>query len=322
MSEEQLQGNREFRYVFGPVPSRRLGRSLGVDVVPHKTCTYDCVYCQVGRTTAKSVARKPYVPLRAVVAEIKRKLDAGADPDYVTISGSGEPTLYADVGDLIRAIKALTDTPVAVITNGSLLWMPEVRDALLPADLVVPSLDAGTAASFRTVNRPHGQVDFDQMVEGLVEFRETFAKQLWLEIFLLRGVNDSADEVRELVRHARRIRPDRIQLNTVARPPAESSAQPVAEERLESLAALFVPRAEIIADFSGIHDQAEFSATRDEVLDLVRRRPCSLEDVARGLRIHQHEAAKHIDRLLQESRIRTESRSGVVFFLATDTSRG
>ncbi|MBN2311886.1 MAG: radical SAM protein [Candidatus Hydrogenedentes bacterium] len=309
-----------FKYVFGPVPSRRLGRSLGVDLVPCKTCSYDCVYCQVGRTTVKTVERKEYVPYEAVLAEIQRKLDGGAAPDYVTMSGSGEPTLFAKLGALIRAVKAMTDTPVAVITNGSLLWMPEVRAELLDADLVVPSLDAGTPAMFERANRPHPDLRFEQMVDGLIAFREAFPKAIWLEVFLLGGCTD--DEVRALAGYARRIRPDRVQLNTVARPPAESDARPVPQADLERYAAYFEPPGEVIADFTGVHDQQQFAASREEVLDLLRRRPCSLEDVAQGLRIHRHEAAKHIQHLQEEALIRAQIRGDVTFFVAEDVPRG
>jgi len=146
------------QYIYGPVPSRRLGRSLGVDLVPFKTCTFDCVYCQLGRTTNRTMERKEWVPLEPVLTQLEAKLDL--KPDYITLAGSGEPTLYSKMSELIIRIKELTDVPVAVLTNGSLLWIPEVRDALLSADLVVPSLDAGSSELFRYVNRPHTNIEF------------------------------------------------------------------------------------------------------------------------------------------------------------------
>ena len=329
-----------FRYVFGPVPSRRLGRSLGVDVVPHKTCTYDCVYCQVGRTTAHTLERKVYVPRDAVVAEVKRKLEESGDPNYVTFSGSGEPTLYSELGALIADIKALTSAPVAVITNGSLLWMPEVRDALLGADVVVPSLDAGTAATFDRVNRPHPGVSFEQVVEGLVAFRasqhakrracrkkenedvflgEVFSNQLWLEVFLLGNVENLDAEVTELVRHAERIRPDRIQLNTVARPPADSDAVPVSKAELERYAERFGPSAEVIATFAGPGPDEMASDSRAEIVEWLERRPSTIEDIALGLGIRRDLAGRLLQSLLDESRIRSETRNGQEFYLADKT---
>ncbi|NQT19895.1 MAG: radical SAM protein, partial [Planctomycetes bacterium] len=154
------------KYIFGPVPSRRLGRSLGVDVVPLKTCSYDCIYCQLGNTTCKTVERKEWVPLDDVVLELKDRLSSR--PDYITLSGSGEPTLYSRVAELIDRIKVMTDVPVAVLTNGSLLWQEEVRRQLMKADLVIPSLDAGDEVMFRLVNRPHEDVSFERMLAGLV----------------------------------------------------------------------------------------------------------------------------------------------------------
>ncbi|MBN2512679.1 MAG: radical SAM protein, partial [Sedimentisphaerales bacterium] len=152
-------------YIFGPVPSRRLGRSLGVDLVPFKTCSYDCIYCQLGRTTNKTLERKEWLPLAEITDQLKQKLYL--KPDYITLSGSGEPTLFSRCRDLIGKIKESTDVPVAVLTNGSLLWMPEVRESLLEADLVIPSLDAGSERLFQYVNRPHPDISFDKMLEGL-----------------------------------------------------------------------------------------------------------------------------------------------------------
>ncbi|MCD6287955.1 MAG: radical SAM protein, partial [Candidatus Hydrogenedentes bacterium] len=217
-------------YVFGPVPSRRLGRSLGVDLVPFKTCTYDCIYCQLGRTTNKTMERKEWVPLEEVMAELQEKLCCR--PDYITLSGSGEPTLYSRIDELIENIRSITDTPIAALTNGSLLWQKDVRDQLMAADLVVPSLDAGSATMFAAVNRPRQDITFDRLLEGLVEFREQFTGKLWLEVFLLAGYTADTSEVRRIAKHIEVIRPDRVQLNTVARPPAETFALPVTQERL------------------------------------------------------------------------------------------
>jgi len=162
--------SRASRYVYGPVPSRRLGRSLGVDLVPFKTCSYGCTYCQLGRTKDKTTERREYVPVDGVLDELAEKLRLGPPPDFVGLAGSGEPTLHARIGDLIAGIKNLTSIPVAVLTNGSLLWTPEVRAGLAEADLVMPSLDAGTDRTFQRVNRPHRDISFERMVDGLVAF--------------------------------------------------------------------------------------------------------------------------------------------------------
>lgn len=282
-------------YVFGPVPSRRLGRSLGVDLVPFKTCSYDCIYCQLGRTTSKTIERKEWVPLERIVAQLKNRL--WTKPDHITLSGSGEPTLHSQVGELIARIKALTDTPVAVLTNGSLLWREEMRRELLRADLVVPSLDAGDETMFQFVNRPHEEVSFERMLDGLVAFRQEFPGQYWLEVMVVDGHTATRSEIAKLAGCAHRIQPDRVQLNTVTRPPAEKHAVGVSREQLTEFASMFRPRAEVIADFRGIHQEAEFAGGRKEVLAMLQRRPCSTEDITHGLGMHQNEVIKHLEEL-------------------------
>lgn len=280
-------------YLFGPVPSRRLGRSLGIDLVPLKTCSYDCIYCQLGVTTDKTVERREWVPLDGVLAELQEKQTS--NPDYITLSGSGEPTLYSRLDELIDGIHARSNVPVAVLTNGSLLGRPEVRRQLLNADLVVPSLDGGSPAVFEAINRPDASVSFDEMLAGLIRFREEFHQKIWLEIVFLEGVNTSGQAVDDLVRCAQQIRPDRIQLNTATRPPAEQSAVPVSRSRLEAIAAKFGPTAEIIADYRGVHAQSDFQARQQTLKELISRRPCTLEDMVQGLAIHRNEAVKYIE---------------------------
>ncbi len=307
---------REFKHVFGPVPSRRLGRSLGVDVVPHKTCSYDCLYCQIGRTTVHSFERSEFVPLDEVLAEVKHKLDAGAAPDYVTVSGSGEPTLYARLGELIAGLKNL-GAPVAVLTNGSLLWDQDVASAVAGADLVCPSLDAGTPEVWAQVNRPPEGLRFEKMLEGLVAFRERFAGKLWLEVLLLAGFSDNHEEVRAIAAHAARIRPDKIQLNTVVRPPAEGSARAISREKLERYAGFFDPPAEVIADYSKLPEASGAGARREDVLEMLRRRPCTPADVAAGLGLQPAEAAKAIEALRARGEVTAAESGGQIYYEPT-----
>ena len=299
-------------HVFGPVPSRRLGRSLGVDVVPFKTCTYDCIYCQLGRTTRKTTERAEWVPLDEVVAEVETRLSSR--PDYITLSGSGEPTLYVRLGELIERIKGMTDIPVAVLTNGSLLGRAEVRKELLGADLVVPSLDAGDEAMFETVNRPDKDITFDAMLDGLIALRREFAGEYWLEVFLLSGLTATEAEVRKLSACAARIGPDRVQLNTVTRPPAEEVAVGVPPERMAELARMFEPPAEVIADFRKVHRRAEFAAGREEILSMLKRRPCSTADIADGLGMHPNEVVKYVEDLARAGRIGEYRVGGKVYY--------
>jgi len=305
-----------FRCVYGPVPSRRLGRSLGIDLVPFKTCTYDCVYCQLGRTTNKTLERKQYVAFEEVLAELERKL-AGKDiPDYISLAGSGEPTLHSGVGDLIGKIKGLTDIPVAVLTNGSLLWMGEVQDALMAADLVLPSLDAGDERLFRYVNRPHRDISFERMADGLAAFTRRFSGEVWLEVLLLAGVTGMPSEAKKIAAFARRIGASRVQLNTASRPPAEDSVFPLSTDQLLDLKGFFPGRVDIISEHEpdDTHVPAFLQAGDVDILALLGRRPCTSADVASGLGIHVTEALKHLDALIKAGKVTTVFTGGRTFY--------
>jgi wyosine [tRNA(Phe)-imidazoG37] synthetase (radical SAM superfamily) len=290
-----------FNYVYGPVASRRLGRSLGVDLVPFKTCSYDCVYCQLGRTTRQTTQRSEYVPVDAVLAELKTKLALGPKPDYIGLAGSGEPTLHGRIGSLIDGIKHLTRVPVAVLTNGSLLWVPDVQEALMEADLVMPSLDAGDEPMFQRVNRPHPEILFEVMVDGLAAFAARFRKLLWLEVLLIEGLTGNEKEVEKIEVLARRIRPGRVQLNTVSRPPAEASVRPVSAQQLAALCRLFPKAVEIISDAASQNPLPDSLAavTDQEILDLLARRPCTPQGVAAGLNMNDREATKRVHTVMK-----------------------
>ncbi len=288
------------KHVFGPVPSRRLGRSLGVDPVPMKTCSFDCVYCQLGPTTCKTVERREWVPLNDLVAEVEARLDA--QPDYITLGGSGEPTLHARLGELIAAIQRRTEVPVAVLTNGSLLWDEQVRRGLDAADLAIPSLDAGDEEHFQWINRPHPSLSFQRVLEGLIALGREFRGEVWLEVFL---TAETATEARmaRLRDCAARIAPDRVQLNTVTRPPSESDATPVPADRLRQIAATFPGRAESIAEFRATEERTLASADREAVLGLLARRPCTPRDIAAGLGLHHGEVIKLLEALTAAGRV-------------------
>lgn len=300
--------------VYGPVFSRRLGRSLGVDVVPYKTCTYDCIYCQLGRTTAKSVIRRHWVPVEELLSQLAGRLHTR--PDWVTLGGSGEPTLYAGIGELIRRIKTMTDIPVAVLTNGSLLWSEQVRDDLLAADLVIPSLDAGSPELFEYVNRPHKSISFQRMVEGLIEFCRVYAGQYWLEVLLVGGITGLTGPVEQIATIADNIDPDRIHLNTVVRPPVETYAGPTAIDLLECFAAAFGDKATVIAEPPDTAIQPAVAVDPEALLDLLSRRPSTLEDIAKFLGIHRTEAVKYMDQLTAQGRVSREYQSQRLFYRA------
>lgn len=306
------------RYVYGPVPSRRLGRSLGVDLVPFKTCPYDCIYCQLGRTTNKTIDLAEYTPLDEVLAEVAGKLESGPRPGYIGLAGSGEPTLHSRLGELISELKRMTDVPVAVLTNGALLWMPEVRANLADADLILPSLDAGDADTYRRANRPHVEVTFERMVDGLITFRRGFRGAVWLEVLLLGRITDRPHSVENIAAIARQIAPDRVQLNTVARPPAEDTALAVPYETLEELRELFSGVCEIVADVpAGSSDQGSSQRGPAEgVLALLARRPSTVEGIAMGLGMHPNEVVKQLDALRLSGAVQCSRRGDLVFYEA------
>ncbi len=275
-------------YVFGPVPSRRLGRSLGIDLVPLKTCTYNCIYCQLGATTNQTLQRKPYIAVESVIQQLKKKLATlSTPPDYITLSGSGEPTLNSEIGWVIDEVNKLTSIPVAVLTNGSLLHLEPVREALMAADLVIPSLDAANPPLFRFINRPHHSLRFSQVLQGLREFRREYPGQIWLEIMLCGGFNDVRQEIKRLQEEIKRISPDRIQLNTVVRPPAEEFALPLSQERLEEISGIFAGRAEVLPPECPASGSRVYGQIDREVLSLLERRPCSLEDLSRAFGVSE-----------------------------------
>ncbi len=302
------------RNVFGPVPSRRLGRSLGVDLVPTKACSYDCIYCQLGRTTFKTVERRAYVPMTDILMEVEERLASGVSADFITLSGSGEPTLHSDCGDIVRTIKTLTDIPVAVLTNSSLLGDPQVRDELMAADLVIPSLDAGDAAMFARVNRPHSAVDFTAMVDGLATFSHAFSGRLWLEIFLLDDLTATEAEARKIAFHTARVRTDKVQINTVSRPPAEEFAKAPTRQRLAELAPLFGPKVEVVCGFSGTMEEHEFLAGRARVLDLLQGGPKTLDDLAHLSGVNRNETLKYLEALLNDGLVHSKVRQDTRYF--------
>ncbi len=290
-------------HLYGPVVSRRLGRSLGVDVIPFKVCTFDCIYCQPGRTTRKTVRRHSYFSPDNILNEIKRALKSGITTDYICFSGSGEPTLNADLGQLIRGVKELAEVPVAVITNGSLLWNSKVRQELMAADLIMPSLDAGSTATFHRVNRPHSSLQLENIVAGLIDFRAQYKGEIRLEVMLLEGINTSPDDLGQIQELAVLIGPDRIDLNTAIRPPAESFAKPLAEKRLEEIRGLFGGRAQVISRPPSFRRRRCPQALRSAIIQMVGRRPCTAEDLVAALGRHPHDVAKSVGVLLEEGLI-------------------
>ena len=300
-------------HLYGPVPSRRLGLSLGVDIVPHKTCTLSCIYCQVGKTPETTIVRREYISVEEIVKEIKEKLDSGLKADWITFSGSGEPTLNSGIGDIIKGIKKLTDIPVCVITNSTLFHDSQVRRDILDADAVMPSLDSAVEKTFRELCRPHPDITVEAVIDGLIKFRKEYKGKIWLEIMLIKGINDSKAELEALQAVIEKVSPDEVQLNTVVRPPAEHSAQPLTGERLEEIRNFFGDKAEIIASFVG-ETKAHTSKGIDGVREYLIRRPGRTEDISIALGITKDEAEVYLEDLHNAGEIKSKEYFGKRFW--------
>jgi wyosine [tRNA(Phe)-imidazoG37] synthetase (radical SAM superfamily) len=291
------------RFVYGPVPSRRLGFSLGVDILPYKTCSLDCIYCQLGPSGRTLNRRRAYFSVREILSQIRQALETAPRVDHITFSGSGEPTLNKNLGQIIRGVKKMTRIPVAVLTNGTLLTRQDVRAELQAADIVVPSLDAVPSSLFRKVNRPHSSLEAGRIIEGLVRFRKEFPGQIWLEVMLVKGVNDTPAHIRGLGKAAAAINPDRIQLNTVVRPPAEAFATPLSLRELHRIRKALGAKAEVVVAFDDKRRTRECGNLEEAIAAVVKRRPITARDLSASLGGRQAEIQNALNRLIEAGRV-------------------
>ncbi len=311
----------ERTYLFGPVPSRRLGLSLGVDIVPFKLCPFDCIYCQLGPTTEKTIERKEYVPIEPVLDELKKRLAQGLQADFITLSGSGEPTLNSRFGELIDGIKKITDIPVAILTNGALLSRSDVRADCTKADVVLPSLDAADESVFQKINRPHKDISIEKLIDGLCAFRKDYTGQIWLEVFLVEGLNTDNEQIAKIKNIVERIGPDKVQLNTAVRPKAEMNVKSLDSKKLQAIAEKFGDRCEVVASWSAAHEALHVAGNvqhdiGDTILSVLKRRPCSLNDICSSLSVARNEALKYIGHLQEQGLVHSEKKNGTIFFRA------
>ena len=273
------------KYVFGPVPSRRLGQSLGIDTIPLKTCNWNCVYCQLGRSVPLTNERKEYLPSDEILSEVEQALTIHkpGEIDWVTFVGSGEPLLHSKMGWLIQQVKTMTKLPVAVITNGSLLYLPEVRQELIAADAVLPTLDAGTAELYRKINRPHPEITFERLVDGLIAFRKEFRGKLWVEVMLVDGLNDTPQALWDIANILQLIKPDAVHINLPTRPPAEEWVKPPHSESLMQAMAILGYSAEVVHPAEGSFDLSGYNNPVDAIISIITRHPMRQDQLERTL---------------------------------------
>ncbi len=302
-------------YIFGPVPSRRLGLSLGVDLIPPKTCTYDCLYCEVGRTTCHTIETSPLVPLREISEELENALTKNT-PDTITLAGSGEPTLNSEIDGIISFIKKRTDVRIALLTNGSLFWQEEVIKRVTDADVVLPTLSTVFDATYRTIHRPCHGLNASMIIKGLKDLRKRYNGLIFLEVILLSGINDTEQEIEGLSRAINEISPDRVQLNTVIRPPSDQRAKPVETAQMEKIRDFLGDRAEIIGYMPSKKRSIEPDSARLSIIEMARRRPVRLTDIAEALNKTQEETELLIKGMVIKGEISEKKHGQEVFYIA------
>jgi len=306
-----------YKYLFGPVPSRRLGMSLGIDLVPHKVCSLNCIYCECGSTTKLTIDRKEYVPNDIVIQELEHYFQNNTTPDYITFSGSGEPTLNSRIGDIIQFIQSnIPGIPIAVLTNGTLLHQKQVREELLDANVVLPSLDAASDLTFRKINRPFHDININQYVQGLVDFRNEYKGEIWLEVFIIPGYNDNKSDLDLLKKAIESIKPDIIQLNTLDRPGAITKIRSASYEELQNIVDYWqLENAKIVAKSSARKDIKSYREDIESaILETIQRRPCTLNDLSEIIGLHFNEINKYLDVLESDGKIESVRQKRGIFY--------
>lgn len=306
-----------YSHLFGPVPSRRLGISLGVDLVPHKVCSLNCIYCECGSTTRLTLDRGEYVPEEEIQRELEDYFEKNPDPDFITFSGAGEPTLHSGIGKILKLIKGMKPkVKVALITNGTLFYDASLRKELRDVDVVLPSLDAATDAAFRKINRPRRELSVDAYVQGLIDFRKECRGEFWLEVLILPGYNDDAENILALKNAIQAIEPDRIQLNTLDRPGVIEGLRPATRMELEAIANKWdYENVEIVVPVKKREESVAFRTDVEAViLETISRRPCTLEDIQQILGIHINEINKYLGSLEESGRIESSHQDRGVFY--------
>ncbi len=306
-----------YKHLFGPVPSRRLGMSLGIDLIPKKVCSLNCVYCEVGKTSKLTLDRMEYVKYDKVIAELKQFMSSRPKIDYITFSGSGEPTLNSRIGDILDFIKAnYPGVKTAVLTNGTLLFNKKVRAELLNADVILPSLDAASQTAFEKINRPSPTLKIEACIQGLVNLRKEYSKKIWLEVFILKGYNDSKEELDLLKEAILKINPDSVQLNTLDRPGTVADLIPLSNNELQDIIDYWnLPHVEIIASASDRTMVESYSGDIETaILETIARRPCTLDDLQHFLGIHVNEINKYLGTLEAKGKIETVNLQRGVFY--------
>lgn len=311
-----------YSHLFGPVSSRRLGQSLGIDLVPFKVCSFDCVYCELGRTTCKTTTRQEFFPPSDVEEELVRFFSTDPTLDYITLSGSGEPTLSLSVGRVVKFIKSNFPLyPLTVLTNGSLLWERELQQELLPADVVLPTLCTVDEETFQKIHRPSPDLTVREIIRGLKEFRSIFRGEIWLEIFLIPGLNMDHDHLAALGDEIEKIHPDKVQLNTLDRPGTEAWVRPASRDELDEAARILgIPHTEPIRPVSYHGPPRQTAADpASMIVEMISRRPCTVDDIAQATGLHRTEVGKLLREFSRDLRFHSKREARGIFYSWIET---
>jgi len=309
------------KYLYGPVPSRRLGISLGVDLIPYKICSFNCIYCECGKTTNLSIKRKEFKPVNEIIKELDEYLNEKPELDYITFSGSGEPTLYLHLGQIINFIKNnYSNYKLALLTNSSLLYNPNLRNELTKLDLIVPSLDSVIENNYKKINRPHNDISLDKIINGLISLRKEFDGKILLEIFIIPGINDTDDEFVGFKNIIDKIKPDRVQLNTLDRPGTEKWVEPADEKILKKAIDIIGKKAEIIGPYTPEKKTVKLShSVKKRIIETITRRPCTIKDLSEILNLHVNEVNKYLREIDQENNVQfKEQKRGKFYFMVKE----
>jgi len=307
--------------IFGPVKSRRLGRSLGIELVPKKVCTMNCIYCETGKTTNLTLERKEYYPWDLIEKSILQAKEIEDTFDVLTFTGSGEPSLNIHFEKALRLAKKIIKKPIAVLTNASLLDIPSVREALAEIDIVLPSLDAGNPETFKKINLPHPKIELKTIIENLKKLREEMKGEMWLEILFVEGINDSEKDLKDLKSAIDYINPHKVQLNTVVRPPAFEEAKPISFEKLKKIAEFLGEKVEIIVDKDRLEKavktfkESEKEKIKERLFDYLKRRPSTIEELSSAFKIEKEIIEDILKTFISEGKVKEKLYEEKIFFI-------
>ncbi len=306
----------KYNYIFGPVPSRRLGISLGVDLLPHKTCSLDCVYCECGGTTHLTLKQKEYIRIDQVRLELVKFLSTNPELNYITFSGSGEPTLNSGIGEIIDFLKI--DYPqykVALITNSTLFSKSETRKGVHNVDLIMASMDAVSQDIFQRINRPHPFLELTSMMEGIIALRKEYINRLWMEIFIVPDFNDREDELKKIRKFLDNINPEVIHINSLDRPGTESWVKPVDKHIIQNIHTVLSCADPIENNCCGSSKKAILNDCHEDIVSTIRRRPCTADDISKITGARKEMVNRFLDILIENGEIERKIMPRGVFYV-------